>query len=174
MVDKNGKDIKTGQIIFATSLRFKKGRYYYIEKCSRQSDVLYVKRVNKDFSFNRYDKEHNSLHPILFPSLNSVEIVEPLPDKFRESLRTLHFYIDELLEEFGTLFVRTYTGVIFRAVRYENGSYGIIQNRLTHDGSCIDHTYQTDKLFIDLTYDELATKWNKIKNRPNVKWLEDF
>ncbi|MDE7200725.1 MAG: hypothetical protein K2O91_02210 [Lachnospiraceae bacterium] len=67
MVDKNGKEIKAGQLIFATSLRFKKGRYYYIEKCSRQSNILYGKRVNKNFSFNRYDKEHNSCRSILFP-----------------------------------------------------------------------------------------------------------
>ena len=172
MVDKNGKKIKEGQLVLIKSELLKKEKYFYIKIISSpSSDFIYGKRVNRDFSINKFDK--NKYSAIYMPAVKSIEIIDPPPEKFKESLRTLHFFVDEILDEFGVMINHAWR-VIFRAVRYENGTYGIVQSKL-HDGSnCIDTSYETIKVFTDLTYDELIDQWERKKNALNTEWRENF
>lgn len=173
MVDKNGKEIEVGQLVFIKNWRYENGRYFYIEDINKQDKRIYGKRVNKNFTFNRYDKEHNNKKNILFTDF-TIEIIEPIPDQFKESLRTLHFFIEEACEEFGTLISKK-EHYILRAVKYQNGSYGIVQNKLYYDNIGIDMRFNVSKDFIDMTYEELKDKWEQIKtNRMNIEWTENF
>lgn len=174
MVDKNGNEIKKGQLILIKNFKHEKGYFFYVEGINEQVKMLYGKRVNKDMSFNRYDKYHNNTKCLLISSGDIIEIEDPLPDKFKESLRTLHYYIDKVLEDFGVLFSEK-DHYILRAVQYENGSYGIVQNKLYSDNSCIDNHFEIQNVYEDLTYIELKEKWERIKtHRMNIEWRETF
>lgn len=173
MLDKNGKDIEVGQLCLIKNFQYKNGKYFYIEDICGQ-DVISGKRVNKNFAFNRYDKEHNNRKYITMFEGDTIEVIEPLPDAFKKSIRTLHFWIEEQCDEFGVLISKK-EHYILRAVKYQNGSYGIIQNKLYSDNSGIDKKFDVSKDFIDMTYEELKVKWDKIKSsRMNIEWIEDF
>ena len=172
MVDANGKKIKVGQLVLIKSKLLKKEQYFYIKLIDNPSSgLMYGKRVNRDFSFNKFDK--NKYSGVYIQAVERIEIIDPLPEEFKESLRTLNFFVDEILDEFGVLINHAWW-VMFRAVRYENGSYGIVQSKLYDDCNCIDTSYETSKIFTDLTYNELINQWERKKNAQNTEWRESF
>lgn len=171
MKDKSGKEIKEGNLLLIKESECRSGRYFYVESIDSKSAMLYGKRVNKDFTFNRYDRIHNNRVGVAVLFGDEIEVIEP-PDKFKESLRTLYFRVDEVLEDFGAIVDRE-GSVLFRAVKYTNSSYGIVQNRLTRDGT-IDYAYEVANVYEDLTYDELKDKWIKRKENWAGKWVEKF
>lgn len=171
MIDKNGKEIEKGQLCLIKNFQYKSGKYFYIEGIS-QDKMIYGKRVNKNFTFDRYDKEHNNYKYISLYE-GTIEVIEPHPDAFKESLRTLYFWIAEICEEFGVLIGRK-EHYILRAVKYQNGSYGIVQNKLFPDNSGIDLKFKVSKVFVDLSYNELQEKWERIKTkRDNIELIEN-
>lgn len=173
MRDKNGIILEKGQLVLLKTFHHQNGRYFYIEDiCGK--DVISGKRVNKNFTFNRYDKEHNNRKYITMFEGDTIEVIEK-PDKFKEALRTLHFFIeDECDNEFGLLIGRK-EHYILRTVKYTNGSYGIIQIALSYDNSSINKAYELAHVFEDLTYEELKERWERIKKgRSNIEWIEHF
>lgn len=66
------------------------------------------------------------------------------------------------MEEFGVIKEKKFH-FLLRAVKFENGSYGIIQNLLYNDNSEIDPRFEPMNVFEDLSYEELCEKWNKKK-----------
>lgn len=166
MKDKNGKNLRRGMLL---SLN-KSGslRYFYVEQIG--NNEIWGKRVNKDFSFNKYDKASWFNRSLLIDH-NSIEVIDPIPDSFLESLRTLHFWVSEVLEEFGVIRIEK-SHFLLRAVKFENGSYGIIQNRLYNDNSEIDPRYEPMNVFEDLAYEELCKKWEIKKTNRGACWIE--
>lgn len=175
MKTQDGEDIKNGDLICIKSPIWKNGRYFYVQSISdNKPNIFYGLRVNKDFSFNRRDKE-NGGRAFGICLVNEIKLLNPVPAAFKESLRTLHFLVDEVLEDFGGIRMkRFFVAVLFRAVRFENGSYGIIQNRLYNDMSGIDYSYEVCNLFEDLSYEELCEKWENKKQNQSAEWIKDY
>lgn len=161
----NGGEIQIGQLVRVADITGKIKLFYVEELCG--SNIASGKRVNTDFSFSKYDKEHPLKKQYIMTG-DVVEIINPFPAAFTESLRTLHFWVDTVLEDFGEIRDINYN-VLLRAVRFENGSYGIIQNRLYPDGSGIDLAYDHMNVFEDLSYKELVSKWEIKKNNHNTR-----
>lgn len=175
MKTQDGEDIKNGDLICIKSPIWKNGRYFYVQSISdNKPNVFYGLRVNKDFSFNRRDKE-NGGRAFGICLVDEIKLLNPVPAAFRESLRTLHFWVDEVLKDFGGIRIkRCSVAVLLRAVRFENGSYGIIQNRLYNDMSGVDHSYEVCNLFEDLSYEELCEKWEIKKQNQGAEWIKDY
>lgn len=168
MEDRYGKTLKAGQLIKVIgSTRMK---YFYIEQIG-QAWVI-GKRVNKDFSFHYRDKVKDS-KLYLFKNEAEFEIVEPSPEAFKEALRTLHFIVDEILNDFGIILNYQYK-TMQRAVKFENGSYGIILNRMYLDMSDIDLNYDRVNVFENLSYEELEKKWKIKMTNSGAKWIQSI
>lgn len=165
MKDKHGKNLKPGSLI-AVNKRVGV-RYFYIERL--HNDEIWGKRVNKNFSFNQYDKTSGYERPLFIFDYDSIELIDPVPETFLESIRTLHFWTEEVLEDFGEI-VNPKFKTMLRAVKFENGSYGIIQNRMYNDMSEINPEYNVMNVFEDLSYEELCEKWEIKKNNSGSEW----
>lgn len=165
MKDKHGKNLKPGSLI-AVNKRVGV-RYFYIERL--YNDEIWGKRVNKNFSFNQYDKVSSYERILFIFDYDSIELIDPVPETFLESIRTLHFWAEEVLEDFGEI-VHPKFKTMLRAVKFENGSYGIIQNRMYNDMSEINPEYNVMNVFEDLSYEELCEKWEIKKNNSGSEW----
>lgn len=136
-------------------------------------NCFYGYRVNRDYSINLCDKRRQM--PGLFPYYinDEIRIINPVPEDFREALRTLYFRVDTVLEDFGAI-RHSNNRTLLRAVKFENGSYGIIQNRLHRDLSGIDNSHEYQNLLEDLSYQMLCEKWEIRKRGCDAEWLPDF
>lgn len=173
MLDKNGNEIMKGQLLFIIRPHQKNGRYFYVESVVN-FDTIRGKRINKNMTFNKFDIRESHEKYLYISNMDIIEIMDQ-PEKFKELIRTLRLDIEEWLEEFGVLFrYYLYKGIILRAVKYTNDSYGIIANRLTHDCSEIDTSFEMDKIYVNLTYDELVKKWDIEKRKQHTEYREHF
>jgi len=146
------EEIHEGQLLHIVDVHGKKRLFYVESLCGR--GIIAGKRVNKDFKFNKYDKDNKKY----ICDEDAVGIVDPVPAAFIEALRTLHFWVDVVLPDFGVI-VNRRNKIMLRAVKFQNGSYGIIQNVMYRDMSGIDPSYEYCNLFEDLSYEELVKKW---------------
>lgn len=167
MKDKHRRDLEVGQLISITT--YDKTKYFYIENLC--SDLVCGKRVNKDFSFNQYDLKSDFTKALYISKYDIVEIISPIPNAFNESLRTLHSCVEMVLEDFGKIVNPKYK-IMLRAVRYQNGSYGIIQNFMYRDMSGVDPEYDVVNVFEHLSYEELCKKWEIKKTNSDSQRIE--
>lgn len=136
-------------------------------------DYFYGYRVNRDFSINLRDKRRQTAKCFSYYKSDEIRIIDPVPDDFKEAVRTLHFWTEDVLEDFGAIrYAKSYA--LLRAVKFQNGSYGIIQNRLYRDLMGIDREYECQNLLEDLTYEALLEKWEKRKKNCDAEWLPNF
>lgn len=103
MKDKNRQNIAPGSLISIKSVD--RLKYYYVTNCSpdEQNGCLSGYRVNKNFEFNQHDKKKDARRLFSYMPGDEITLIDPMPAAFLESLRTLHFWVGEVLEEFGVI-----------------------------------------------------------------------
>lgn len=150
-----------------------KDQYYYVVNCSnrKEDDTFNGYRVNRDFTVNAHDKKKEVSRTFSYALGDEITLIDPVPPAFLESLRTLHFWVESIIDDLGAIVKSKYTKELLRPVQFENGSYGIIRNRFLSDGSL-------DKIcsnaFEDLSYDVLINRWEKLKKNDGYDWVEYF
>lgn len=157
------EEIQIGQLLRITDFTGRT-KLLYVESIS--GDVAFCRRVTKNFSFDRRNT-YKTVQALYGNDI--IEVIDPIPSAFLESLRTLHFWVEEVLEDFGKI-VDPEFKTMLRAVKFENESYGIIQNRMYNDMSEINPEYNVMNVFEDLSYEELCEKWKIKKNNSGTEW----
>lgn len=81
--------------------------------------------------------------------------------------------VDNVLDGFGVLTdARIDRLFALRAVKYEDGSFGIIQNKLSDDGTTIIGAAEI--FYDDFNYEKLVAKWDKIKQCKFWNWEDEM
>lgn len=167
----DGIKIQHGDIISIE--RFdRKMQLYYVTNPDGHN-CFYGYRVNRNYSINFHDKQKEVAKCFFYLEDDEIRIINPVPDAFKEALRTLHFEVDMVLDDFGTI-RHSKNRTLLRAVKFTNGSYGIVQNRLYRDLLVIDKSYEYQKLLYDLSYEMLCEKWETRKKSYDAEWLPEF
>lgn len=167
----NGVEVQRGDLISIKNYEGKTQLYYVTNPDG--DDFFHGYRVNQNYSINLRDKRRQTPGLFSYYKNDEIWVINPVPDDFREALRTLYFRVDTVLDDFGTI-RHSKNRTLLRAVKFTNGSYGIVQNRLHRDLLGIDDTYDCQSLLEDLSYEALCEKWEIRKQAHDAEWFPDF